>query len=139
MTPKTFLITVVVGAALAGAIPAYAGDSPADQPAAAVRVSPDLADRAPAAAQTEALRTLDVRESRATVVKRDTSGMASVFGPVRDDYFGDFPVSATPAATAASASDIEWRQIGIGFGIGVLLAAGLLLAVRTTRLRLPAH
>ena len=51
----------------------------------------------------------------------------------------------TPVAASAEVStidvgrDIEWPQIGIGFGVGVLLAIGLLLAVRATRIRPLAH
>ncbi|MEX0850090.1 MAG: hypothetical protein WD015_01180 [Gaiellaceae bacterium] len=40
---------------------------------------------------------------------------------------------------SASGREIEWPQIGIGFGVGIVLILGLLLAVRTTRHRPLAH
>jgi hypothetical protein len=39
----------------------------------------------------------------------------------------------------SSAGDIAWLQIGIGFGGGILLAIGLVLAMRVTGVRQPAH
>jgi hypothetical protein len=41
--------------------------------------------------------------------------------------------------SVTSGREIEWPQIGIGFGIGLLLAAGLYLAMRFTRIRPLAH
>ncbi len=35
--------------------------------------------------------------------------------------------------------DIEWPQVGIGLGIGVLLMIGLYLALKATRQRPLAH
>ena len=51
------------------------------------------------------------------------------------------PVSATPITVAPTVSDrdIEWPQLGIGFGVGLLLAFGLFLAMRMTRVRPLAH
>jgi hypothetical protein len=49
---------------------------------------------------------------------------------------GNLPVSTT---TVSSGSEIEWPQIGIGFGLGIVLAFGLLLAARATRVRPLAH
>lgn len=46
---------------------------------------------------------------------------------------------STPVATSTSAREIEWPQIGAGFGIGILLGLGMLLAVRATRIRPLAH
>ena len=46
--------------------------------------------------------------------------------PVRDDRFQLDPSGiAIPTAASSSPRDIEWLQIGIGFGFGVLLALGL--------------
>ena len=45
----------------------------------------------------------------------------------------------TLATVSGSAHEIEWPQIALGFGGGVLLAMSLFLAMRTTRPRLPAH
>jgi hypothetical protein len=43
------------------------------------------------------------------------------------------------AQVASSRSDIAWPQLGIGFGLGILLVAGLWLAVRMTKSRPLAH
>jgi hypothetical protein len=60
--------------------------------------------------------------------------------PVRDDRFRlDASSIPTPAATISTASDVEWLQIGMGFGGGILLAIGLFLAMRMTRVRQAAH
>ena len=42
------------------------------------------------------------------------------------------PSSGCAHAAISAAHDIEWLQIGIGFGFGVLLAVGLVLAMRIT-------
>jgi hypothetical protein len=59
--------------------------------------------------------------------------------PVRDDRFRIDP-NSTPSVTATSSgTEIEWGQIGIGFGVGLVLALGLYLAMRFTRIRPLAH
>jgi hypothetical protein len=45
--------------------------------------------------------------------------------------------SSTPVSS--SGSDVEWPQVGIGFGLGALLALGLMLTVRAVRARELAH
>ena len=138
MTPKISFIPAAVGAALVFAVPAF-GDPPrgADRSQSTVHVSPDLVDRLDAARQQELSSMLDARE-RSSAVKSDATIVST--DPVRDDRFRLDPSSTpTPAATISSARDVEWLQIGIGFGGGVLLAFGLLLAIRTTRVRQPAH
>ena len=44
-----------------------------------------------------------------------------------------------PTASANSGSEIEWQQLGIGFGLGILLVAGVWLAMRMTKVRGLAH
>ena len=81
---------------------------------------------------------LDVRE-RSFAAKNETTSVVSP-DPVRDDRFRLGPASVpTPAATISPAHGTEWLQVGMGFGGGVLLVIGLLLAARMTRPRLPAH
>ena len=46
---------------------------------------------------------------------------------------------STPTVSASSGSEIEWPQLGIGFGLGILLVAGLWLAMRMTKGRTLAH
>ena len=51
------------------------------------------------------------------------------------------PVSSTPVSVTPTGSgrDIEWPQLGIGFGIGMALVLGLFLTMRATRGRELAH
>jgi hypothetical protein len=138
MTPKISFVTVVVGAALVFAAPAFGDSWGADRNQATVRVSPDVVDHAVAARQQELSSTLDARE-RSFTAKSDAAAVVSR-DPVGDDHFRlDRATIPTPAATISTAGDIEWLQIGIGFGSGVLLVISLFLATRMTRLRLPAH
>jgi hypothetical protein len=137
MTPKISFITAVVGAALVFAVPAFGDSWGADRNQSTVHVSPDLVDRVDAARQQELSSMLDARE-RSLAVKSDATIVST--DPVRDDRFRLDPTSIpTPAAAISSARDVEWLQIGIGFGGGILLAFGLFLATRTTRVRQPAH
>lgn len=70
---------------------------------------------------------------------------AGTFGqPNSIGYRGAFERTvplAGPAdvATVRSGSEIEWPQIGVGFGAGLLLALGLVLGLRYTRVRQLAH
>jgi hypothetical protein len=51
------------------------------------------------------------------------------------------PKASTPISTEATGSgnELDWSQLGIGFGLGLLLAVGLILAMRMTRVRRLAH
>ena len=49
------------------------------------------------------------------------------------------PVGSAAVPTISSGRGLEWPQIGIGFGVGILLALGLVLALRHTRVRPLAH
>jgi hypothetical protein len=135
MTSKISFVVAITGAALVLAGPAWGDPWAADQYAGTVRVSPDLVDRAIAARQNELATILDAREraqgTRPGLVAPD---------PVHDDHFRTDPSStATPVATSGSGRDVQWSQVGIGFGLGVLLVTGLLLVLRIPRIRQPAH
>jgi hypothetical protein len=138
MTPKISFIITIVGVALVLAAPAFGDAWGADQNHATVRVSPDLADRVAAARQQELTSMLDARER--SVAAKSVAMTVTTSDPVRDDRFRLDPSSiATPAATISTARDVEWLQIGMGFGGGILLALGLFLAMRMTRVRQAAH
>ncbi len=138
MTVKISFITAIVGAALVLAVPAFGDAWGADQNEATVRVSPDLADRVAAARQQELTSMLDGRER--SFAAKSVAMTVTTLDPVRDDRFRLDPSSiATPAATISTARDVEWLQIGMGFGGGILLALGLFLAMRMTRVRQAAH
>jgi hypothetical protein len=52
------------------------------------------------------------------------------------------PPKGSPALSTeatGSGSDRDWPQLGIGFGLGLLLAGGLFLAMRMTKVRPLAH
>jgi hypothetical protein len=61
--------------------------------------------------------------------------IAETHGVIRpgDDHVLAPPSQPTTTVSASSGSDIEWPQLGIGVGIGILLAAGLWVALRATR------
>ena len=126
MTRTISLITATVGAAMLFAFPAFGDDWAADQRSEpVVHLSPDSADRAAALGQDQVVRMLDAREKSQTA-KRDAQ-LASAQ-----------PQIARRTATS-SGRDLDLRQVGLGFGIGVLLAIGLTLAVRFTRVHRLAH
>ena len=60
---------------------------------------------------------------------------------VVDDRFTLDPSTLpTPVAvTGGSGDEIQWPQVGVGFGVGMALILGLLLAIRATRHRPLAH
>ena len=120
MFPKISFITAVA-AALVFAVPAFGDSWYLDKQQPTVRVSPDTADYA-AAAQTKRLAVmLDARER--AFISRPESRL-----PVLE------PVTAT-----TSGREMEWQQIGLGFGLGLLLAVGLVLGRRFAHVRQPAH
>jgi len=163
MTPKISLVTVVAVALVA--VPAALGESRTpdvfERAAAAHQrstpiVSPDAVDRALAAklalqsapivspdaldrveafsAQSRPITSPDAVD-RAVAARADY-GNRIVF----EDYRLRDPVNVPVASsTISSGWDIEWPQIGMGFGFGVLLALGLVLALRYTRIRPLAH
>lgn len=49
------------------------------------------------------------------------------------------PISTPVSTPVASGRTIEWPQVGIGFSVGLLLALGLGMALRLTRIRPLAH
>jgi hypothetical protein len=71
---------------------------------------------------------------RATLVEQGSSSVGS-----RDQVRLDPNSVSTPTVSTSSGSEIEWRQLGIGFGLGILLVAGLWLTMRMTKGRPLAH
>lgn len=125
--------------------------------------NPDRIDRVIAARQREQAAMLDARE-RAFQAKQDNSLVSTLDAreralvekgnaqlavtapsrtinePVRDDRFRIDPSSMpTPTLTTSSGRDVEWPQIGIAFGIGLVLTLGLFLALRLRHSRPLAH
>ena len=67
---------------------------------------------------------------RATLVEQGSSSVGS-----REQVRLDPNNVPSPAVSVSSGSEIEWSQLGIGFGLGILLVAGLWLAMRMTKVR----
>lgn len=60
--------------------------------------------------------------------------------PVVDDRFRIDPKSVpVPVSVTSSGRELEWPQIGIGFGLGILLPLGLFFGLRLVHTRLLAH
>ena len=161
MTPKISLVTVVAAALVA--VPAAWGQGqPADaferavaaQSGSSPIVSPDAVDRALAA--TLALQSAPIVSPDAVDRMRTFSTSSPIASPdaferavaatadygnriVFDDRFNE-PVSVPVAGSSInSGRDLEWPQIGIGFGLGIVLALGLFVAMRYSRTRPLAH
>ena len=45
----------------------------------------------------------------------------------------------TLTVSGGSGDGVEWSQLGLGFGLGLILAGGLMLVMRATRVRPLAH
>jgi hypothetical protein len=151
MTHLKAIITATVAAALVLAVPAWADDWGRDGEQPAVRISPDLADRAEAALQRRNATVLDARERSFSTKRIDTSQVATnpdwferaAAAAVRDDVAAITAASASPdvadESSARSGREVEWSQLGAGFGIGLLLALGAYAGVRIARSRPLAH
>ena len=149
MTPRISLITAVFVAALA-CVPAAFGDNwGADRQSQTVVGSPDAIDRATAAEQQRLATTmLDARE-RAFGTKREVQLGTGTYPDVVErtavayertsGFRGDDRFTIDPSSQPGSVSvtgdgrQIEWPQVGIGFGVLLMLLIGLLLALRGRR------
>ena len=103
--------------------------------------SPDRLDHAAAARQQELAIMLDARE-RSQAAKLyaqvDATATPDVFDRhLLGDGGGRFRIDdvrgSGTAATIASEDGMQWSQVGLGAGIGILLALGMMLALRATR------
>ena len=148
MTPRISLITAVFVAALA-CVPAAFGDNwGADRQSQTVVGSPDAIERALAADQQRLATMLDARE-QAFGTKRDVQLGTGVYpdaferavtanertsGFRGDDRFTIDPTSQpSPVSVTGDGREIQWPQVGVGFGIALVLLMGLLLALRGRR------
>ncbi len=131
MTAKfTLVVAVAVTALAVGAPSAFGQDRLADAHDRSVATAPDWFERAALAAQRNGsvVSTYpDSFERAALAAQRDNGLVAYSDGAQRVE-----PTTASATAPIAAGSDsaIDPTQIGIGFGIGLLVFAGLLLATR---------
>ena len=162
MTRKTAFITVVATAFVLAVPAAWGEGQPVDQSQGSNLALTDAHDRAFAVklntfpsgddhvriqSRSSSSPMLDAHE-RGAAIGRDQ--MVPVDASVRDvattrvisgdDHvridLADLPVSVP---SASSGREIEWPQLGVGLGLGLVLAFGLFLAVRYTRARPLAH
>lgn len=137
MAPRASLIIVMVGAMLVGAVPAWAGPPGAGPSRETAHVSPDRGDRAIAARYQEWSTMLDRRERALTA--NSAAAAPATADPVRDDRFRLGQPSVPTLVAADSSGEIEWLQVGVGFGVGAILVAALVLALRAPVRRPAAH
>ncbi len=78
-------------------------------------------------------------ETTSDVFTRAVEARGTSPDPVRDDRFRLDATSGSEPITITSGREIEWPQIGIGFGVGIVLMLGLYFALRGTRNRPLAH
>ena len=144
MTPKISLIIGVAAAALAVGVPTAFADgryTDSHERSGAVattqNASPDWFERAAAAAIRDANGVAGYRDGgeRTLVVQQPTLAGYSDAGARSG------PIVSPPevSVSADTGSGLEWPELGIGFGFGILLAVGLFLAMRMTKVRPLAH
>lgn len=148
MTPKITHITALAGVVLAlVAVPTalakgQLSQGPVDASDRAITAYPDVIERAVLAR--ERASRFDANPAVASypdAVERavPTPVQAGPLAGHVDRYEIDLPKGPVPAATTGSGSEIEWPQLGIGFGVGITVVLGLMLATRLTRRRPLAH
>jgi hypothetical protein len=139
------LVISIVVAALGVAVPAAFADTGLNGPPdVSSTLTPDWFERAAAAAERRGAiapyvdaferpgmagqtSAPDWFERAAAAAARDISS-----APYVDAFERSTPVSTQAASSPLdSGTDIAWGQIGIAFGIGLMLALGLALAVRS--------
>ncbi len=150
MTRKISLIIGLAVAALAVSVPAAFGQSQPARDAHERGVVPQIgvhsalstyrdASQRGAVPQQSAVSTYRDAFQRGAQLKPESSLGPSV-GTYRDAFERTRPVAGpTDVPTISSGRELEWPQIGIGFGVGIVLMLGLYLALKGTRTRPLAH
>ena len=143
MTRTISLATVVLGTALLLAVQAMGQSQPdAFERTAAAQAQPagatfaDAFERAAAARQTTVAPFPSDAFERASV---SGSGVVGSAGLSDHNARMEPVVGSETVSISSSGRSIEWPQIGIGVGLGVLLALGLVLAARLAKVRTLAH
>jgi hypothetical protein len=152
MTPKLSLITVVAGVALLLAAPAWGQSQPQRSPDAADAAVANVgfnylgADWAESRSSWSPNRSPDVID-RAIATAPSFNYVGSTYadtGRPTQVISGDDHVRLDPAdlptyVTTTSGREVEWPQIGVGLGLGMLLTLGVVLGMHFTRVRRLAH
>jgi hypothetical protein len=148
MTPRISLIAAVFAVALVCVPTAFGDPWGSDRQNPTIVGSPDAVDRATAAKQQQLATMLDAREQAfgtkrdvqlgsipyPDVTERAVSAYQRTNGFRGDDRFTIDPSSQpVPVSVTGSDRDIQWPQVGIGFGIALALLLGVFLALRSRR------
>ena len=130
MILRVSIVTALVGAALTFGVQAV----PAQELPATLAVSPKVAKQIQMASFDERPATLAVSPKVAKQLAGASldSRRALQPAPLRANV-------TAPLSVTNSGSEVGWHQVAIGSGIGILLAAGLFLAVRMRRTWPLAH
>ncbi len=140
MTQRILTTTALVGAALVLSVPAAWGSEPyrdhGDATEAKLAVQPaPLAIVRDHGDATEAKLAAKLALQSSPVIVRD-HGDATDAKLALQSSPEIFPAEKT---SRAAGRDIDWSQLGIGVGVGMLFVLGVILAVRLTRSRTLAH
>jgi hypothetical protein len=146
MTPEITFVTGLAVAALALGVLTALGEgrlagSPEPDRAAYVYVNERTKLANQDARPTTLAGYVDAAERALRVAGAKIAETHSVIRP-GDDHVLDPRSVPTPTASARSASagsDIVWPQLGVGFGLGILLATGMWAALRGMRTALLTH
>lgn len=128
MSPKISLITATVGAALVVGVPSAWGTNHVGDPRdEAARNSPVI---------------VELLTSKNGAVDSSLIKALSRPVPIREAPIIIEGAPSGPVATSSntgSGIELDWSQLGIGFGVGFVLALGLVLGLRYARVRPLAH
>jgi hypothetical protein len=169
MTTKTTLFTVIVGALLVVGVQTAAGQTVPDafdraQASTSVALFDALdrsdtaigqvpgatsgrdahqrsgvtVDRAVSASRSDSIeRAVLARELSSRETARAYWGTSAIAGDSHERVAS--ATSPPPVSVTSSGREIEWPQVGVAIGLGILLALGLFLAVGSTRARPLSH
>lgn len=150
MTLKTTFTIGLAVAALVFAAPAWGDDWYGDRQSQSdfwnydggvqiANTSPGLAPQDLAGLYSDGTSDLSrMLDAHQRVLSQGTVNSAPLAGHV-DRYELDLQGGPTSVATTRTGIEIEWPQLGIGFGVGMAFVLGLILALRFTRSRPLAH
>ena len=150
MTPKIALIIGIAATALAFGVPTGLAERQHDSSATAAFYA-QQSDSPAQRNDSSATAAFYAQQSDSPAQRNDSSATAAFYaneratlvgqgsGSVVSDHVRLDSNEASPTVSVSSGSEIEWSQLGIGFGLGILLIAGLWLAMRMTKGRPLAH
>lgn len=140
----TFKTTFIIGVAVAAmalvpvAVAQPMSDASDRAQQATVGSYPDAIERAVFARENAARAVSTYPDVFERAVANRPTPSGALVGHV-DRYEVDLPKGQVTPRVSSSGSVIEWPQLGLGFGLGIVFVLGTILAVRLTRSRALAH